>query len=426
MVEHLSEQTIELYRRQQIDVAERLRTDAHLAMCEDCLKRLLNAEHSVIAINALKEAFLPSVAETPFHLSDAELSGHIDGSGTKADQIICESHLADCVECEGRMHLLAASHPIRKFDSPARKWRFGQPWQALGLSIPAQVAVAVAVLGILLLAIVFWRQSSLSTREESVNGSRETQMASPPASPAQAAIPKPEDESNTSDLSVLASLKDNGREIRLNEKGTLSGLDEFDESAKRMVKAALAGEGLAKPQVLEDLTSPPIKLLGDRPSKTVFELIAPVGRVVADERPTFEWRPLSGATNYVVSVFDENFNRVARSPALSNTKWTATTALPRGRVYSWEVTASKDGAELTAPIAPAPRSEFRVLDAEKISELTRLKRQRRVSHLALGLRYAHFGLVTEAEGEFRQLVKENPNSALARKLLRTVQQWKNR
>lgn len=414
MVEHLSEHTIELYRQRQIDAAERLRTDAHLATCENCLKRLLNGGHSVIALNALKEAFLPSVNETPFHLSDAELSEHIDGSTTKADQIICESHLADCVECDERMRLLTASNPIRKFDSqaPTLKWRFLQPWQA--------VTVAVALLGILLLVIVFWRQSSRSTREVSANRSQETQIAPPPASPAQAATP------DTSNRSVLASLKDNGREIRLNEDGTLSGLDELDESAKRMVKAALAGEGLAKPQVLEELKSPPIKLLGNPPRETVFELIAPFGRVVADERPTFSWRPISGATSYVVSVFDENFNRVARSPALSNTKWTVTTPLPRGRAYSWEVMATKDGAEITAPIAPAPRAEFRILEAKKVSELTRLKRQRRFSHLALGLAYARLGLVTEAEGEFRQLVKENPDSAPARKLLRTVQQWQNR
>jgi hypothetical protein len=421
MVEHLSEHTIELYRQQQIDMAERRRTDAHLATCEDCLKRLLNGDHSVIAGNALREAFLPSVDETPFHLSDAELSEHLDGSATKADQIICESHLADCVECEERMRLLGASQPLRKFDSQAqtRKWKFLQPWQA--------VTVAVALLGILLLALVFWRQSPRSIREVTANHSEgENQIASPPANPAQAATPNIEDKSDTSNQSVLSSLKDNGREIQLNEEGTLTGLDEFDDSAKRMVKAALAGEGFAKPEVLEDLKSPPIKLLGDPPSETTFELIAPVGRVVADGRPTFRWQPFRGATNYVISVFDENFNRIARSPALSNTKWTITTPLHRGRTYSWEVTATKDSAEVTAPITPAPRAEFRILEAEKVSELRRLERQSRVSHFALGLAYMRFGLLTEAEGEFRQLVKENPNSVLAKKLLRTVQQWQNR
>lgn len=100
--------------------------------------------------------------------------------------------------------------------------------------------------------------------------------------------------------------------------------------------------------------------------------------------------------------------------------------LPRGRPYSWEVTATKDGTEIIAPIAPASSAEFKILEAEKVSALTKLKQQKPVSRLALGLMYARLGLVTEAEGEFRQLVKENPDSAMARKLLRTLQEWQTR
>ena len=427
MAEHLSGQTIELYRRRQIEAAERQRTDAHLAVCEDCLKRVLNTEHSVLALNALTEAFLPSVDEEPFHLSDSELTRHLTGSVAKADQIILESHLDICVQCKGRMQLLAADHLARAFDAETQtpKWRF-QPRWARGLSVPAQVAVAIAVVGFLLLAIVLWRQkSSFSAREESaIKGSRETPTASPTADPSKAVTPTPGDVPKASTLSVLASLTDNNREIRLNQDGKLTGLEEFDESAQRMVKAALAGESLAKPKVLDDLSSPPIKLLGDPSSDTAFELIGPIGRVIAEERPNFRWRALNGAASYVVSIFDENFNRVARSPVLSKTSWTAAAPLPRGRVYSWEVTAAKEGKEFTAPVAPASRAEFRILEAEKLSVLTKLKQQRPVSRLALGLMYAQSGLVTEAEGQFRQLVKENPDSATARKLLRTLQEWK--
>lgn len=429
MAEHLSGQAIELYRRRQIDAAERRRTDAHLAVCQDCLKRVLNAEHSVLAVDALTEAFLPSVGEEPFHLSDSELTRHLTGSIAKADQTILESHLAICVPCKGRISVLAADHLSRAFDSEDQtpKWRF-QPWRAWGLSVPTQVAVAIAVVGFLLLGIVLWRQkSSFSAREESAgNTSRETPTASPPADPSKEATPKPGDGPDASTPSVLATLRDNNREIRLSQDGKLSGLEEFDESAKRMVKATLAGESLAKPKVLDDLSSPPIKLLGDPPGDTTFELIGPFGRVIAEDRPTFKWRVFSGAASYVVSIFDENFNRLARSPVLSKTDWTAAAPLPRGRVYSWEVTATKDGKEITAPVAPALRAEFRILETEKVSALTKLKQQRPVSHLALGLMYAHLGLVPEAEGQFRQLAKENPDSATARKLLRTLHEWQTR
>jgi hypothetical protein len=56
--------------------------------------------------------------------------------------------------------------------------------------------------------------------------------------------------------------------------------------------------------------------------------------------------------------------------------------------------------------------------------LSKLKQHQPVSHLALGLTYARFGLVNEAEAEFRKLLNENPDSAIAKRLLRTVQNWR--
>lgn len=219
-------------------------------------------------------------------------------------------------------------------------------------------------------------------------------------------------------------MNDNNREIRLDQEGKLTGLEGFAESSQKMVKAALAGEGLAKPRVLDDLSSPPIKLLGETPGEHTFQIIAPAGKVITEERPTLRWRPLSGATSYVVSIFDNNFNRVAQSPPLSRTNWTVGVPLQRGQSYSWEVAANRDGKEITAPVAPAPRGQFKLLEADKLSALSKLKQQKPVSHLALGLMYAHFGLVSDAEGEFRKLVKENPDSAAAKRLLRTVQTWR--
>ncbi|MCM3874230.1 MAG: hypothetical protein ND895_26370 [Pyrinomonadaceae bacterium] len=427
MTEHLSGQTIELYRRRQIDAAERHRTDAHLAVCEDCLKRVLNAEHSILAVNSLTEAFLPTIGEEPFHLSDAELTGHLTGSLTKADQVILESHLAICAPCKGRVLVLAADQLSRAFDPDDQtpKWRF-RPWRAWKLPVPVQVALAIAVVGFLVIAVALWRQgSSFSVREESAsNGSRETPTASPPAERSEEATPKPADGTHPSTPSLLVSVRDNNREIRLSQAGNLTGLEGFDESTKRMVKAALAGEGLQMPRVLDDLSSPPIRLLGNSSDDNALELIGPLGKVITEERPTFRWRALSRAASYVVSIFDENFNRVARSPILSETTWTAAEPLPRGHVYSWEVTATSDGKEITAPVAPASRAEFRILEAEKLSALTKLKQQKPVSRLAVGLMYANLGLVTEAEGQFRLLAKENPDSAAVKTLLRTVQDWR--
>lgn len=419
MAEHLTEQEIELYVLREGNPGNRQVTAEHLVVCQPCLQRVLDSEHSVLAVNALTEAFLPSVGDPPFHLSHAELKNYVAGSIAKADQIICESHIEICEQCDEELQLLSTAQRTQraqKFARPRSAWRF---------LTPARLAAAVALIGLLTLAaLVWWQQSSRPTQQEAIsNGAQEAPGAAlPPGSVAQA-TPQPGNESVASNPSVVASLNDNNREIRLDQEGKVTGLEGFDESSQKMVKAALAGEGLAKPDVLDELSSPPIKLLGERPSGAAFQLAGPIGKVITEQRPALSWRPLTGATSYVVSIFDNNFNRVATSPPLSKTNWTVDVPLQRGQSYSWEVAATKDGKEIAAPVAPAPRAQFKLLETDKLSVLSKLKQQKRVSHLALGLMYARFGLVSEAEGEFRKLVKENPDSALAKKLLRTVQTW---
>ncbi|MBC8029781.1 MAG: hypothetical protein H7Z16_06700 [Pyrinomonadaceae bacterium] len=415
MAEHLTEQEIELYRRREANHGDRRVIAAHLAVCDECLKRVLDSEHSVVAFNALSEAFLPAVDEMPFHLSNAELVRYSASAVASADRIICESHLEICEQCSEELGLLRASHAPGKLISKRRAgWL--QAWSLT----PARVTVAIALLGFMVFAIVLWRQrSSVTPREESARTNSQGQVASSSPLPSSS---NPATQTDNSHQSNLASLKDNDREIRLDQGGKLTGLEEFDESAQQMARAALAGEALAKPDVLDNLSPPPIKLLG-QPDADGFQLISPLSRVVTEQRPNLRWREFKGATSYVVSLFDNNFNRVAKSPPLSKPTWRLAVPLQRGQTYSWEVTAVKDGEEITAPVAPAPRAQFRVLEADKLNALTKLKGQRPASHLALGLTYARLGLIPEAESEFRQLLKENPDSALAKKLLRTVQSW---
>jgi hypothetical protein len=427
MAEHLTEQEIEIYRRRDDSPGVRQITAAHLAVCDDCLKRVLDSADSTLAFNSLKEAFLPAVGEQSFHLSHAELKSYRAGVAPQADQIICESHIETCDSCREELHRLSAGYASDTAKTKAKtKRRSLNLWPAWASFKPARVAVVLALFGLLVFAMVLWRQrSSTSTINESArNGPRDTPVAASSPVPSNEATPNSAEQVKPSNQTILASLKDNDREIRLDQEGKLTGLEGFEESSQRMVRAALAGEGLSKPNVLDNMSSPPIKSLGERTGESAFQLIGPLSKVISEQRPSLKWRVLNGATSYVASVFDSNFNRVAESPPLSTPAWTLAVNLQRGQTYSWEVTAVKDGKEITAPIAPAPRAQFRILEAEKLSALTKLRGQKPVSHLALGLTYAHFGLVPDAESEFRQLVKENPDSALAKKLLRTVQSWR--
>jgi hypothetical protein len=159
--------------------------------------------------------------------------------------------------------------------------------------------------------------------------------------------------------------------------------------------------------------------MGSEDDASEFRVVEPLGTVLLTAQPTFRWSAMTGATGYVVEVYDEKFNLVTSSPPLNALTWTTT--LPRGKVYSWQVKATKDAETMTSPRPPAPQANFRIVDQGKANELTAARRAYGSSHLTLGLLYADAGLLREAEQEFRLLQKANPSSDLARNLLRNVQ-----
>ena len=137
--------------------------------------------------------------------------------------------------------------------------------------------------------------------------------------------------------------------------------------------------------------------------------------MVESNRPAFRWRALAGAGGYTVKVFNQDFSVVAQSPTITTNTWRPMQPLPRGVVYSWQVTAIKDGQEVKAPRPPAPQAKFKVLDAGTVAELQAARQQQTVSHLALGVLYARAGMLEQAERELNALLGANPESEVARK-----------
>jgi hypothetical protein len=86
------------------------------------------------------------------------------------------------------------------------------------------------------------------------------------------------------------------------------------------------------------------------------------------------------------------------------------------------VTAHRnDGQVVTSPVLPAPPAKFQVLARARLEELQRVRRVYPAAHLTLGVLYAQAGLEAEAAREFQLLVRANPQSDVARKLLRSAQ-----
>jgi hypothetical protein len=150
-----------------------------------------------------------------------------------------------------------------------------------------------------------------------------------------------------------------------------------------------------------------------------LRLNSPIGEVVATDAPRLSWEPLTGAENYVIDIYDENFIKVTTSGPLVKTTWSPKLRL--GRVYVWQVTATRGGEHFKAPERPAPDARFKVLSQAGLARIRLARQQYPGHHLLLGLTYADVGLLREALAEFESLANSNPRSPLPRKFISSIQ-----
>jgi hypothetical protein len=449
--EHLTEQEVAQFRVRGMTSAERRELDRHVAQCEDCLRRVLNPAQSHLAFTSLTESFMPAVDEKPFHLSPEELKRYQHDNLDEADRTIFESHLEICSECNreaSKLETIATSVPAsiqssERIESKAKPgWRWFPAFgQSSRLWTPARVVGMLAVISALFV-LALWIQKkpapppdqavqneqgniSIEPAPTTVLAGGNQNESSPVDANNQNSSNGSTEEPKTDTSSIVVRLKDGDAEVGLDSQGKLIGLENLAPQTQRAVQAALASERLPEPQVLNELAGAKIILMGQATDGLPFKLIAPIGVVVSLNRPTLRWQPLDGATSYTVSVFDSDFNRVAKSNPQSTREWTVPLSLKNGNIYSWEVTAIKDNQEITSPVAPAPRAQFKIVELEKLNEIASVRKQKPLSHLALGVLHARAGLFMEAEREFRALVNANPQSSVAKKLLGTVRSWRS-
>jgi hypothetical protein len=110
----------------------------------------------------------------------------------------------------------------------------------------------------------------------------------------------------------------------------------------------------------------------------------------------------------------------AESSQTTRTNWTPGKPLARGHVFNWMVEAVKDGRRVRAPSLDKPYASFRVIDDHQVAELREAKQKWPGSHVLMGVLYARAGVREGAAKEFEALLAENPDSALAKKLLSGV------
>jgi hypothetical protein len=347
-------------------------------------------EDLVRDMETLHAALLDAPDETPYHLSAAEVAAYARGTANEIDREIANSHLSDCTACLDE---------VRAFKP--RGWSLINAWR-----VAAVVACAIVVI---VLAIWLLRSKPAPTQQ---------QVWSPAntSSPAAEVSPSPE---AVREFALV--LNDGSRKVTVDKQGTLAGLERLPSSVQQKVRAALQAGKLEPPSALAQLATRPGTLLGASGNGLPFRLIGPVGEVVSSEQPTLRWHALAGAQSYTVSVADVDLNEVATSPALSATEWRISKPLKAGGIYSWQVTALKDGLKITSPVLPAPQAKFKVVDRSTSEMLQQAQRTYPDSHLTLAVLYAEAGFLDEAERELRVLARDNPHAAIAQKLLRQVQ-----
>jgi len=307
--------------------------------------------------------------------------------------------------------------PTREGTSWATWWR-GLAWKPI-------YAAAIIVIGI---ALVIGAALRLKRRAENLRAkeaqaspalapdNRAANDLSPLATPNESPVENPD-----SSVAIIA-LNDRAGMVTVDNGGNLSGLDDVPAPTRDDIAKALLSERIALPAILKDLAGKENALRGSENAQP-FKLIFPSRAVIVSDRPALKWERVSGASSYRVYVNDSAGQEMARSEELPSerTEWLLPKPLKRGEIYVWTVVAVVDGKEIASPGPSAPEMKFQVLSAGNLQQLTQLKK--RGSNLALGVFYSREGMIPGAEREFQALVRENPRSVVAKKLLVGVQSW---
>ena len=426
-MQHLTQKQFEEYVRQRLQPADLLAVSDHLDECEACRLRIETAGEGPFL--ALRDEVFADLEQSGAHLAPAQLADYVDNALMGESQQVVTDHLSSCDHCSFAVADLREFRnelsPDREY-RPAEKTGFGESWwrRSFGF-LPAAFRVSPwpafggAALAVLLLSLIGWvilrKQSEQRPSQEIAVGP--TPVVQPTPAPSFVPSPLP----SASPAAVVAQLNDGGRVLTLDAEGKFSGADDLPAEYQKILKTALADQRLPRSSQLAGLTRPGSSLMSGNNAKDSFRVIEPVGTVTMQITPAFRWSPVTGASHYVAEVYDDKFNLIAASPELQTNSWTAATPLARGKIYAWQVKAYKDGEEITSPRPPAPQAKFRVLDEAKANQLAAARRSYPSLHLTLALLYADAGVLDESEEQLRELLKANPNSDIARKLLRQVQ-----
>jgi hypothetical protein len=432
--DHLSIELLECYGRRRLDPEQLLALDDHLATCTECREKLRETRPRHAALLSLRSSLEPAANQSvPDHLDSEQLRAYARGRLGSVDRELAEAHLETCRSCSAQSQKLSVSGGQQVNALGGTLPRSAQTlttllWDrltaVLGMSRPRErsvpvtsiyrfAAAAVSVLA-LVIAVAMWLRTDTAEPEMAVQPA--------PSSPSHPAPRLPLDSSTPRSTPDVLTLNDGGGQVTLDAAGNLAGLNSLSPLDQQRVRTALTKQKVDLPRIVEELRDSSSTLMGSR-TGAEFALLNPVGKVVVADRPTFRWQPLRDAIGYRVTITDPaaGYKEIATSPELQDTRWSVDHPLQRGRIYTWQVTARTASGEVKTPAPDAAEARFKILERVKADRIVRAEKTYPGQHLVMGVVYAEAGLVSEAAVEFRALAAANPDSAVARNLLRSMQ-----
>lgn len=437
MSAHLSNEIVERFHAQSLTSGDRGVIYNHVLGCDACRRRVVTAQTEAVALQTLTAHLLPGDDDEPFHLTPETIEAFVDDRLDALDRSTAKLHLEDCEECSNEVTDLRESLATMKAVSRQREERQPASMAAttsrIAFSTPLRIAAAVGLIAVATVALIVLFKWKSTPVQVTTLGREPTPFASPQmpgitASPAPESSPKvaenPPVNAPTERQQTAAALKDGSNEITLDHDGTVVGLPSLPTESRKAVREALSGQPLARPDVLDEVASAQVSERGTTGNDEKIRIVIPANSVILANQPTLRWNPLKTAESYRVEIADETFHQIAKSEDLPATSrsWTPPTRLSRGSIYTWTIRAVNKAGE---PSPVTSQAKFKVLGEDKVRQLNRLKIGSQ-SHLALGLFYAREGMITEAQREFGILARQNPDSAIAKRLLKEVSSWRRR
>lgn len=429
MNDHLSDPKIILFQARALPSAEMRAALEHLAQCIHCRQRSHEHFQATNAYQSSTITLSPALQFRYEHLEAEQLTAFVNQSLDSEDKEIAQAHLQTCLECRSDVQSLLAFQEELKTElchrygpkpTPKQAWQWNSLWPAWQWK-PVFAATFVAACLLATILVLLHQGEKQNTSPIAFASPSATASVIPP-SPSASPVTSPSVTVPTPEETMIASLRDGAGMIAVTSTGNLAGIASVKDDLRGDIVAALRTGKLTKPAILNDLANDVETVRGKTTDKAGAQLRTPVGITVLPNRPVMHWQPVEKAIGYEVEIADGRGNEIARSERLpaSTQRWQPPQALQRGVMYTWTVRAIH---EEQAATALPPTGRFKVLGAIEAQELVRLKQQSQ-SHLVLGLFYVRAGMLPEAKQELKSLANKNPDSPLARKLLRAVQNWR--